>query len=132
MNLLFLGITTLTSDYLLSSVLFHSQAYVEGEQCSTCQRGYFHLSESIPQGCLSCFCMGVTNQCTSSDYYRDKVLYVLCCRCCVLFALTIQRSKFSLPSHRQHLSSDDIWKTRGKIIKLFYGVLHIASVQSYA
>ena len=52
---------------------------MEGEQCSACQQGYFHLSESNAQGCLSCFCMGVTNQCTSSSYYRDKV-----CERCIL------------------------------------------------
>ena len=57
----------------VQSVMYYVQAYVEGDRCSACQQGYFHLSESNPQGCQSCFCMGVTNQCTSSSYYRDQV-----------------------------------------------------------
>ncbi|XP_067659130.1 basement membrane-specific heparan sulfate proteoglycan core protein-like isoform X2 [Haliotis asinina] len=49
------------------------KAYVQGQKCNTCVAGYFYLDESNPQGCLSCFCMGVTNQCTSSGYYRDVI-----------------------------------------------------------
>ncbi|TRY87102.1 hypothetical protein DNTS_009172, partial [Danionella cerebrum] len=39
----------------------------------SCKRGTFHLSPANKDGCLSCFCMGVTQQCTSSSYYRDVV-----------------------------------------------------------
>uniref|UniRef100_A0A3Q2QD42 Heparan sulfate proteoglycan 2 n=1 Tax=Fundulus heteroclitus TaxID=8078 RepID=A0A3Q2QD42_FUNHE len=46
---------------------------VAGPSCSTCKPGTFHLSEANKDGCLSCFCMGVTQQCTSSTYYRDLV-----------------------------------------------------------
>uniref|UniRef100_A0A3B5MAA9 Uncharacterized protein n=1 Tax=Xiphophorus couchianus TaxID=32473 RepID=A0A3B5MAA9_9TELE len=46
---------------------------VEGPSCSTCKAGTFHLNQENKDGCLSCFCMGVTQQCTSSTYYRDVV-----------------------------------------------------------
>lgn len=46
---------------------------VEGPSCSSCKPGTFHLSPQNKDGCLSCFCMGVTQQCYSSTYYRDLV-----------------------------------------------------------
>ncbi|TMS16751.1 Basement membrane-specific heparan sulfate proteoglycan core protein [Larimichthys crocea] len=46
---------------------------VEGPSCSSCKSGTFHLSQQNKDGCLSCFCMGVTQQCSSSTYYRDLV-----------------------------------------------------------
>lgn len=49
------------------------QAQVEGLTCSQCRPHHFHLSASNPQGCLPCFCMGVTQQCASSSYSRHQV-----------------------------------------------------------
>lgn len=46
---------------------------VEGPTCSSCKPGNFHLSSANKDGCLSCFCMGVTQQCFSSAHYRDLV-----------------------------------------------------------
>ncbi|XP_051280132.1 basement membrane-specific heparan sulfate proteoglycan core protein isoform X12 [Dicentrarchus labrax] len=46
---------------------------VEGPSCSSCKSATFHLSSENKDGCLSCFCMGVTQQCSSSTYYRDLV-----------------------------------------------------------
>ncbi|XP_029578637.1 basement membrane-specific heparan sulfate proteoglycan core protein isoform X5 [Salmo trutta] len=46
---------------------------VEGPACSNCKQGTFHLSTDSKDGCLSCFCMGVTQQCSSSSHYRDQV-----------------------------------------------------------
>ncbi|XP_042264753.1 basement membrane-specific heparan sulfate proteoglycan core protein isoform X12 [Thunnus maccoyii] len=46
---------------------------VEGPSCSNCKPGTFHLSPENKDGCLSCFCTGVTQQCSSSTYYRDLV-----------------------------------------------------------
>nr|XP_057906676.1 basement membrane-specific heparan sulfate proteoglycan core protein isoform X5 [Doryrhamphus excisus] len=46
---------------------------VESPSCATCKAGTFHLSQQNKDGCLSCFCMGVTQQCSSSNYYRDLV-----------------------------------------------------------
>ncbi|XP_069382460.1 basement membrane-specific heparan sulfate proteoglycan core protein isoform X25 [Paralichthys olivaceus] len=45
----------------------------ESPSCSTCKTGTFHLSQENKDGCLSCFCMGVTQQCSSSTFYRDLV-----------------------------------------------------------
>ncbi|XP_026581173.1 basement membrane-specific heparan sulfate proteoglycan core protein-like, partial [Pseudonaja textilis] len=47
--------------------------HAEGISCDSCRPHHFHLSAENPLGCLSCFCMGVTQQCTSSSYYRDVV-----------------------------------------------------------
>ncbi|XP_077167850.1 basement membrane-specific heparan sulfate proteoglycan core protein isoform X5 [Paroedura picta] len=49
------------------------KAHVEGPSCSTCRAHHFHLSAENPDGCLPCFCMGVTQQCASSSSYRDLV-----------------------------------------------------------
>ncbi|CAB3410943.1 unnamed protein product [Caenorhabditis bovis] len=45
---------------------------VTGPNCDQCKPGAFHLSEKSPEGCLKCFCFGITNQCRSSGYYRTK------------------------------------------------------------
>ncbi|XP_078111883.1 basement membrane-specific heparan sulfate proteoglycan core protein isoform X4 [Sander vitreus] len=50
---------------------------VEGPSCSSCKSGTFHLSPENKDGCLSCFCMGVTQQCSSSNHYRDLVSSVI-------------------------------------------------------
>ncbi|XP_058532481.1 basement membrane-specific heparan sulfate proteoglycan core protein isoform X2 [Ochotona princeps] len=49
------------------------KAQVEGLTCSQCRPHYFHLSASNPDGCLPCFCMGVTQQCASSSYTRHLI-----------------------------------------------------------
>ncbi|XP_026867788.2 LOW QUALITY PROTEIN: basement membrane-specific heparan sulfate proteoglycan core protein [Electrophorus electricus] len=46
---------------------------VEGPSCDTCKLGTFHLSPANKDGCLGCFCMGVTQQCSSSSFYRDVI-----------------------------------------------------------
>ncbi|CAM9944593.1 unnamed protein product [Lampetra fluviatilis] len=46
---------------------------VEGRTCDTCRPGTFHLHADNPDGCLACFCMGVTGQCASSGYYRHTI-----------------------------------------------------------
>ncbi|KAK6966048.1 basement membrane-specific heparan sulfate proteoglycan core protein, partial [Biomphalaria glabrata] len=50
---------------------------VEGRNCSTCRTGYFNLNKDLDMGCLKCFCMGITNICTSSYYYREEITPVL-------------------------------------------------------
>ncbi|XP_074831677.1 basement membrane-specific heparan sulfate proteoglycan core protein isoform X3 [Carettochelys insculpta] len=47
--------------------------HVEGPSCSSCRANHFHLSAENQAGCLACFCMGVTQQCTSSSYSRSLV-----------------------------------------------------------
>ncbi|XP_067328853.1 basement membrane-specific heparan sulfate proteoglycan core protein isoform X4 [Anolis sagrei] len=49
------------------------KANVEGPQCDSCRPHHFHLSDENREGCLPCFCMGVTQQCASSSYHRDTV-----------------------------------------------------------
>ncbi|KAM8864755.1 basement membrane-specific heparan sulfate proteoglycan core protein isoform 4-T4 [Spinachia spinachia] len=51
----------------------HCKLNVEGPSCSNCKPGTFHLSREVKDGCLSCFCMGVSQQCSSSTHYRDTV-----------------------------------------------------------
>ncbi|CAN9515659.1 unnamed protein product [Ophioblennius macclurei] len=51
----------------------HCKMNVEGPSCSSCKPGTFHLDQANKDGCLSCFCMGVTQQCSSSTHYRDLV-----------------------------------------------------------
>lgn len=50
-----------------------SQMNAQDPSCSSCKPGTFHLSQDNKDGCLSCFCMGVTQQCSSSAHYRDLV-----------------------------------------------------------
>ena len=49
------------------------QNNVAGAQCDQCKPGSFHLTEGNAEGCLQCFCMGVTKECASSSWSRDQV-----------------------------------------------------------
>ncbi|XP_062871277.1 basement membrane-specific heparan sulfate proteoglycan core protein isoform X2 [Trichomycterus rosablanca] len=49
------------------------KANVAGASCDECKPGSFHLSADNPEGCMQCFCMGVTKQCASSTWTRDQV-----------------------------------------------------------
>ncbi|XP_031421931.1 basement membrane-specific heparan sulfate proteoglycan core protein isoform X8 [Clupea harengus] len=49
------------------------KANVAGALCDECKVGAFHLSGVNPEGCMRCFCMGVTKQCASSSWTRDQV-----------------------------------------------------------
>ncbi|XP_053431699.1 basement membrane-specific heparan sulfate proteoglycan core protein isoform X4 [Nycticebus coucang] len=51
----------------------HCKAQVEGLTCNHCRPHHFHLSASNPDGCLPCFCMGITQQCASSSYTRHLI-----------------------------------------------------------
>ncbi|XP_066493850.1 basement membrane-specific heparan sulfate proteoglycan core protein isoform X4 [Tiliqua scincoides] len=61
------------SSYCDTSGQCQCKAHVEGPSCSRCRPHHFHLSAENREGCLPCFCMGITQQCTSSSYYRDLV-----------------------------------------------------------
>uniref|UniRef100_A0AAR2IJ36 Heparan sulfate proteoglycan 2 n=1 Tax=Pygocentrus nattereri TaxID=42514 RepID=A0AAR2IJ36_PYGNA len=61
------------SDGCTSNGICRCKMNVEGPSCSSCKSGSFHLSPANKDGCLMCFCMGVTQQCSSSSYYRDVV-----------------------------------------------------------
>ncbi|GFO45203.1 basement membrane-specific heparan sulfate proteoglycan core protein, partial [Plakobranchus ocellatus] len=49
----------------------------QGRRCSSCKDGYFNLDRENDAGCLKCFCMDITDQCTSSRYYRSSVVPIL-------------------------------------------------------
>ncbi|XP_058574713.1 basement membrane-specific heparan sulfate proteoglycan core protein isoform X10 [Neofelis nebulosa] len=51
----------------------YCKAQVEGLTCSHCRPHHFYLSASNPDGCVPCFCMGVTQQCVSSSYSRHLI-----------------------------------------------------------
>ena len=53
--------------------LLSVQANADGRSCSTCRAGSFHLSSENHDGCVTCFCMGVTSQCTNTEQRRDQV-----------------------------------------------------------
>lgn len=49
------------------------QDYVDGPTCGTCKANTFFLSGENQFGCIACFCMGVTRQCSSSNWFRDQI-----------------------------------------------------------
>ncbi|KJH47265.1 laminin B [Dictyocaulus viviparus] len=49
------------------------KAYAQGPNCDQCPPHSFHMSSTNPQGCIPCFCSGVTQQCQSSSYRRQLV-----------------------------------------------------------
>ncbi|CAF1253140.1 unnamed protein product [Adineta ricciae] len=46
---------------------------VEGDRCNQCKRGHFYFNPTTPNGCVACFCSGVSTDCTSSDWRRQAV-----------------------------------------------------------
>jgi dystroglycan 1 len=46
---------------------------VEGDRCDQCKRGHFYLNPTSPNGCLPCFCSGVSTDCTSTTWQRQAV-----------------------------------------------------------
>ncbi|KAI5699533.1 hypothetical protein M8J75_004395 [Diaphorina citri] len=44
-----------------------------GLHCNQCKENAFHLSGFNPRGCISCFCMGVTQRCSSSNWHRSQI-----------------------------------------------------------
>ncbi|XP_015910992.1 laminin subunit alpha-1 isoform X2 [Parasteatoda tepidariorum] len=44
------------------------KTHVEGSRCDKCKQGYYHLSPDNPDGCSQCFCFGITDECTESDW----------------------------------------------------------------
>ncbi|VDK56966.1 unnamed protein product [Anisakis simplex] len=49
------------------------KAYAIGAQCDQCPPNSFHMSAENPQGCIPCFCSGVTQQCSQSGYSRATI-----------------------------------------------------------
>jgi dystroglycan 1 len=47
--------------------------HVEGDRCNQCKRSHFYLNPTTPNGCLPCFCSGVSSDCTSTEWRRQAV-----------------------------------------------------------
>lgn len=47
--------------------------FVTGARCDQCLPRAFHLNANSRSGCIDCFCMGVSDKCTSSSWFRDSV-----------------------------------------------------------
>ncbi|XP_058809308.1 basement membrane-specific heparan sulfate proteoglycan core protein-like isoform X2 [Phymastichus coffea] len=47
--------------------------HVTGPTCNQCKPNTFSLAPTNQFGCISCFCMGITNQCMSSNWYRSDI-----------------------------------------------------------
>jgi hypothetical protein len=48
---------------------------VKGDQCDQCKRGHFYVNAITLNGCLPCFCSGVSTDCTSTDWRRQPVSF---------------------------------------------------------
>lgn len=46
---------------------------VEGRKCTQCKEGTFNLDKKNSDGCLSCWCFGVSSTCDSAKYYRRLI-----------------------------------------------------------
>ena len=49
------------------------QELTYGDTCNQCKPNTFYMNADNQFGCIACFCMGITNQCSSSNWYRDTV-----------------------------------------------------------
>ncbi|CAH1774180.1 unnamed protein product, partial [Owenia fusiformis] len=47
--------------------------YSEGAKCDRCKANTYYLADSNQYGCIPCFCMGVTDVCTSTTWNRARV-----------------------------------------------------------
>ncbi|XP_076180736.1 terribly reduced optic lobes isoform X6 [Ptiloglossa arizonensis] len=47
--------------------------YATGLTCNQCKANTFNLALKNQFGCISCFCMGITNRCASSNWYRNDI-----------------------------------------------------------
>lgn len=71
--------------------------------CSHCKEGYFYLDAENPQGCLQCYCSGVTRRCSSSSLIRQPLHFNLSA------IYPPQEHKFELTNRfRTHYYSDRI------------------------
>ncbi|XP_054159296.1 basement membrane-specific heparan sulfate proteoglycan core protein-like isoform X2 [Oppia nitens] len=66
-------IGSLTTHPSPSTGLCHCKPLVTGARCDQCTASAFHLSKESPNGCIECFCFGVTKACASSRWFRDHI-----------------------------------------------------------
>ncbi|XP_046437149.1 basement membrane-specific heparan sulfate proteoglycan core protein-like isoform X37 [Daphnia pulex] len=46
---------------------------VTGPRCDQCKPNTFHLNPDNQDGCINCFCMGITKTCTASTWFRQQI-----------------------------------------------------------
>ncbi|XP_011864494.1 PREDICTED: basement membrane-specific heparan sulfate proteoglycan core protein isoform X13 [Vollenhovia emeryi] len=51
----------------------HCKQYATGLTCNQCKANTFNLASANQFGCIACFCMGITNRCASSNWYRNEI-----------------------------------------------------------
>lgn len=51
----------------------HCKAHVTGDRCDRCAAGHFGLSEELEEGCLKCYCSGVSDICTTDTSASDSI-----------------------------------------------------------
>ncbi|CAK9291776.1 unnamed protein product [Gordionus sp. m RMFG-2023] len=56
------------------------KALTSGPTCNTCKANAFYLAQENPNGCIGCFCMGISKDCQSCRFFRKKVSYPLVSR----------------------------------------------------
>uniref|UniRef100_A0ABL0EJV2 Basement membrane-specific heparan sulfate proteoglycan core protein n=1 Tax=Rhodnius prolixus TaxID=13249 RepID=A0ABL0EJV2_RHOPR len=61
------------SPYPDSSGYCECKANTEGQHCDKCKNNSFSLLHKNAEGCIHCFCMGITDQCASSHLYREQI-----------------------------------------------------------
>lgn len=49
------------------------QTNVEGPRCDRCRPGTYDLSESHVEGCIECFCSGVSQHCYPSNLFITQI-----------------------------------------------------------
>ncbi|XP_015437459.1 PREDICTED: basement membrane-specific heparan sulfate proteoglycan core protein [Dufourea novaeangliae] len=47
--------------------------YATGITCNQCKANTFNLASKNQFGCIGCFCMGISNKCVSSNWYRSDI-----------------------------------------------------------
>ncbi|XP_054009839.1 basement membrane-specific heparan sulfate proteoglycan core protein-like isoform X3 [Hylaeus anthracinus] len=47
--------------------------YATGLTCNQCKANTFNLASKNQYGCISCFCMGISDRCVSSNWYRNDI-----------------------------------------------------------
>ena len=46
---------------------------MQGRNCDKCKRSFFNLQSDDPDGCVACFCFGVSKDCKCANLYKDIV-----------------------------------------------------------
>uniref|UniRef100_A0A182NMJ9 Basement membrane-specific heparan sulfate proteoglycan core protein n=1 Tax=Anopheles dirus TaxID=7168 RepID=A0A182NMJ9_9DIPT len=61
---------TLGTERIRSDDRCYCKSGIEGAYCDRCAAQHFYMHDN---GCVECFCMGVSNQCSSTSWIRDTI-----------------------------------------------------------